>query len=305
MALKSNLELKASPTDNTKMNRILFLLKNLLVLSKPRITLISTLMAIVGASIVSDISTTVLLWTFIAVALDVASANVLNMYIERNSDGQMERTSNRPLPSKKLSPNIALLYGVVLGILSIYIFYTKLNMLSAILGLFALFMYVCIYTPLKQKTVLSMFIGVIPGAMPPLLGNTSATNTVTIEGILLFVFLMIWQIPHFLAISLVRKSEYQSANIKVITVVMDDKKIWTMISITSILTVVLGVCLYFCKELNLIYLLSSISFGIWFLYHTWTGMNEYMDKKITQKFYFKTISYLSFLILAIVIDIVY
>ncbi|WP_437717874.1 heme o synthase [Sorangium sp. So ce448] len=149
-------------------------------------------------------------------ALVVSGANALNMYIERDTDLLMARTRSRPLPARRLSPELALWFGIALSAASIPVLFLGVNAITGVLAAVALLSYVLVYTPLKRRTTLSLPIGAIPGAIPPLLGWTSVTGQIDAPGFLLFAVMFLWQIPHFLAISLFRQDEYQRAGLKVL-----------------------------------------------------------------------------------------
>ncbi|MBL9009174.1 MAG: protoheme IX farnesyltransferase [Myxococcales bacterium] len=144
-------------------------------------------------------------------ALIVAAANALNMYIERDIDGLAPRTKKRPLPAGRLAPAAALRFAVILALLALPLLAWCANPLTALLGLIAFVVYIAAYTPMKQTSPGALVVGAIPGAMPPLMGWTAATGQLDLAGLTLFSILFLWQLPHFLAISLYRRSEYQRA----------------------------------------------------------------------------------------------
>jgi protoheme IX farnesyltransferase len=144
----------------------------------------------------------------------VGGACAINCYMERDIDRLMERTKSRPLPSGRISPRTALLFGLSLIFICLSVLYFFINPLTAILGLTAALIYICLYTPLKQKTSLALFAGAIPGAIPPLMGWTAATNSIHILAIILFAILFIWQLPHFLSIAIYHADDYKEASIK-------------------------------------------------------------------------------------------
>ncbi len=144
-------------------------------------------------------------------ALIVGAANALNMYIERDIDGLAPRTKKRPLPDGRLSPRAALYFAALLTAVSLPLLAVCANLLTALLGLLAFVIYLAAYTPMKQTSPGALVVGAIPGAMPPLMGWTAATGQLDLGGLTLFAILFLWQLPHFLAISLYRRSEYQRA----------------------------------------------------------------------------------------------
>ncbi|HEX3775561.1 MAG TPA: heme o synthase [Polyangiaceae bacterium] len=156
-----------------------------------------------------------LLIAMFGTALVVASANALNMYIERDTDALMRRTASRPLPTGRLSAEAALWFalgcgGVGLGVLALCV-----NWLSAGLALLALTSYVLAYTPLKRSTSYALHVGAVPGAIPPLIGWASMTGSLAPRAFPLFLILLIWQLPHFLAIATFRREEYARAGLVV------------------------------------------------------------------------------------------
>ncbi len=152
----------------------------------------------------------------VGVALIVAGANALNMALERDIDRNMARTRNRPLPRGRLTMRQAIVFGLVCSVVAIPILAFGVNALTALLAVLANVIYVLAYTPLKQRSHLALEVGAIPGAIPPLLGWTAATNRVDAGGIALFAILFFWQIPHFHAIALFRREDYARAGLRVL-----------------------------------------------------------------------------------------
>ncbi len=146
----------------------------------------------------------------------VASANSLNNYIERESDKLMRRTRNRPLPSGRMQPWIALAYGIVLMLIATPWMFWTTTPLAAALAVIAWAVYVMVYTPLKRRSWVNVLIGGIAGAMPPLIGWTAVTGTMSAEGIALFMILFLWQMPHSLAIAIYLQDEYDAAGLKIL-----------------------------------------------------------------------------------------
>ena len=189
----------------------------LLTLTKPRISALSVATAAVGYCLAPEHrSLAVAASTLLGTALIVGSANTLNMYVERDTDALMARTCRRPLPSGQLHPNDALFFGLLQGVLGLGLLGLGANALTGLLGALALALYVLVYTPLKRRSVHALLVGAVPGAMPPLLGWTASTNELSGGGLALFGLLFIWQIPHFLALSLCLREQYRAAGLKVL-----------------------------------------------------------------------------------------
>ena len=149
--------------------------------------------------------------------LVTASSNGFNQIMERHLDKLMSRTANRPLPTNRMSLNEAYAISVITGVAGIAILWFFMNPLSGLLGTLALFLYVVVYTPLKQKTPFAVFVGAFPGAIPPMLGWIAATNNIAaIEPWLLFAVQFMWQFPHFWAIAWVLDDDYKKAGFRML-----------------------------------------------------------------------------------------
>ena len=198
--------------------RVLPIVRDLIALTKPRITALVLVTEAAGASLApGHVPTHILLLSLCATTLLVGAANALNMWWERESDAQMTRTRNRPLPAGRLSPDVALAFGLALAALAAPLLFV-VNVATGLLGLIALVSYVAAYTPLKRHTHLALFVGAVPGAIPPLLGWSTVTGTLGAGGLWLFAILFLWQIPHFAAIAIFRADDYARAGMQVVSV---------------------------------------------------------------------------------------
>ncbi len=245
---------------------------DLIRLTKPRITVMVVVTGLGGmwlAARTDEVQT--LEWrsalvAVLAIALVVSGANVLNMYIERDSDALMARTANRPLPAGRLPAAAALWFGILLSAVSLPTLWVLVNPLTAALAALALVLYVFAYTPLKRVTSRALLVGAIPGAMPPLLGWTAATGSVDWPGIALFGVLFFWQLPHFVAIATFRSEEYARAGIIVLPAERGDRTarvhavIYLLLLIAvSLVLVPLGVC-------GTVYCVTAVILGAGFLF---------------------------------------
>lgn len=204
--------------------------RDLITLAKPRITLMVVITAAGGLFLANragrldapGMTSSTIISTLLGLALIVSGANALNMYIERNIDGRMDRTKNRPLPTGRLAPRVALWFGVLTSALAVPILAIGANALTALLAVIANLLYVLAYTPLKQHSHYALHVGAIPGAIPPLLGWTAGTGRIDAAGVILFAVLFLWQIPHFIAITLFRKADYARAGLVVMPNVLGE-----------------------------------------------------------------------------------
>lgn len=218
-------------------------LRDLAALTKPRITLMVLLTAAGGMWLAPvAVSPGNMFTALLAIALVVSAANSLNCYVERDLDGLMRRTSSRPLPAGRMRPRRAFLFSLALVSCAALALSWLVNPATFALGAVSLFLYVAIYTPLKQHSPLALFVGAIPGAMPPLMGWTAATGRLDWPGIALFGVLFLWQIPHFLAIATFRAREYLGAGHQVLPAVYGRRAshthavVWTIMLVAVTLT---------------------------------------------------------------------
>lgn len=189
----------------------------LIELSKPgvtRLVLVTTALGALAAP--SNVAWSDLLAAIVGTGLVVAGANALNMFVERESDRFMTRTQSRPLPTGRLSPDEALAFGVFVSIAGLFVLAQFASPLAVGLATFALLSYVLLYTPMKRVHSSALYIGAVPGALPPAIGYAAVTGTLDGAGLSLFLILFAWQLPHFLAISLFRRQEYGRAGLRVL-----------------------------------------------------------------------------------------
>lgn len=196
-------------------------------LTKPRIALMVVVTAAIGyflalnqAGGVHDVQ--LFLIAMIGVALAGGGASVLNQYLERDVDGKMQRTKNRPLPSGVVSPAVALYLGVFMALAGCFLLLFYVNLLTAFLALQSTFLYVLVYTPMKRLTWWNTSVGAIPGAMPPLMGWAAATDSLNAGAWILFAVMYIWQHPHFFAIAWMYRDDYERGGLKMLPVVKPD-----------------------------------------------------------------------------------
>src|SRR6266850_1254379 len=240
-----------------------------LELTKPRITFLIVLTSAAGFCLGSRGAVNYLTFAHAMIGIALLSSGIatLNQYIERDLDGLMRRTADRPLPSGRLSPWEALFFGTVLTAGSEVYLAVLVNPLTAVLGLTVIAGYLFAYTPLKTKTSLSTMVGAFPGAVPPLIGWTAARGDISLEAWVLFAILFLWQFPHFLAIAWMYREDYSRAGILMLPVVEPDGRITAqqivvytlMLLPVSLLPTVLGIS-------GKIYLYGAIILGLAFLY---------------------------------------
>lgn len=192
-----------------------------LELFKVRLNALVLLTTLVGFYVgtIGSVDYARMFYTLLGTSLVAAGAAALNEWLERDYDRLMQRTEDRPLPSGRIQPDLALLVGGALAGIGLVGLLFWVNPLTALLGAVTLVSYVCIYTPLKRVTSLNTVIGAIPGALPPLMGWTASHGALSIQGWALFAILFFWQLPHFLAIAWLYREDYARAGFKMLPVV--------------------------------------------------------------------------------------
>ena len=238
-------------------------------LTKPRITFLIVLTSAAGFVLASrgPVDYVALVSALFGIGLLSSGIATLNQYAERDLDGLMRRTANRPLPAGRLAPWEALAFGAGTTIAAEAYLLIVVNPLTALLGLTVIAGYVFAYTPLKTRTSLSTLVGAFPGAVPPLIGWSAARGSISLEGWVLFAILFLWQFPHFLAIAWMYREDYSRAGILMLPVVEPNGRVTAqqivaytlMLLPVSLLPVALGMA-------GTIYLFGAVVLGLLFLY---------------------------------------
>lgn len=192
----------------------------------------------------SEFDFEIFLYLVVGGLMMVSASNIFNQVIERDLDALMQRTKGRPLPMGQMSVNNALVLGftfVIAGLTFLYI----ISPLCAMLGAISIFIYACVYTPLKLITPLSVFVGAIPGAIPFMLGWVAATNELGVEALALFLMQFFWQFPHFWAIAWWQNDEYEKAGFKMLPTGRKDKSTTFQIIFYSFWAIIMSIVPYF------------------------------------------------------------
>ena len=237
-------------------------------LTKPRIAFMLVLTSAAGFYVGNRGAFDLVLFAnaMIGIVLLAFGVATLNQWLERRTDVLMDRTATRPLPTGKVTPTEALLFGSILCVSAEVYLYFLVNPLTAYLGLSVIVGYVLLYTPLKTRTSASTAIGAIPGAMPPLMGWTSSANEVSIGAWALFAFLFLWQFPHFFAIASMYKEQYAKAGILMLPVIDHSGRLTArQIVLFSIMMVPISLAPFFLGFAGWIYLVAATVLGVWFL----------------------------------------
>jgi len=238
-------------------------------LTKPRIafTLVLTSAASFYLATKGDFNIVLFANSMLAITLLALGVATLNQYWERSTDQLMERTASRPLPTKRITANEALVFGSLLCLAAEVYLLVATNVLTMLLGLVVIVGYVLIYTPLKTRTTASTAIGALPGALPPLMGWTAAANDITLGAWALFTIQFLWQFPHFFAIAWLYREEYAKAGILMLPVVEPDGKLTArQIVLFAIMLFPVSLAPFFLGLSGLIFLVGAALLGFWFLW---------------------------------------
>jgi protoheme IX farnesyltransferase len=246
-------------------------------------------------------------WTLIGGTLAAGSANAINCYLDRDIDSLMARTRRRPLPAHEVEPENAVVFGVVLGVISFVLMAWTINLLAAFLTLLAIAFYVVVYTMLlKRSTPQNIVIGGAAGALPPVIGWAAVTGHVGIPALILFALVFYWTPPHFWALSLRIRKDYAAAGVPMLPVVRGIPETTRQIALYTILMVAISLVLWPVARMGLIYLGAAVGLGavfIWQAYALWRrGSSEEASTQGAISLYRYSISYLSLLFVAIAVD---
>jgi len=242
------------------------LIAPLIQLSKPGVTRLVMVTAVCGALVAPQrIDKLNLLIALCSTALVVAGANALNMFLERDVDAKMERTRLRPIPAGRTSPETAFWFGICVSGMGIALLLTLVNLVAATLAGLALLSYVLVYTPLKRSTRYALHVGALPGAIPPLIGYAAVAGQIDTAGFLLFLILLVWQLPHFMAIAIFRCADYQAAGLQVFPVEVGLARTKRAIGFYSVVLLAVSLAPYFLGVAGLPYAIIAGLSGLGFL----------------------------------------
>ena len=250
----------------------------------------------------TPVSLLTVLCTLVGTVLIVSGANALNMYLERDIDRHMARTKNRPLPAGRMPARAALWFGVITSSVSVPILAIGVNPLTALLAVLANVSYVLAYTPLKQRSHHALLVGAVPGAIPPLLGWTAGTGRIGAAGLVLFSVLFLWQVPHFLAITLFRKGEYARAGLVVMPNVTGEVVVRHTIVRYTLALIGASLLLYPLGVAHRAYLVVALLVGALFLGYGLLGLRGKPSRTWARSLFFVSMIYLVGLFAALMID---
>lgn len=234
--------------------------------------------------------------------LITGAANAINQVLEKNTDALMKRTAKRPVASGRMSENEATAFAVIAGAAGVFIMWWYFNFASAMIGLFSLFIYGFIYTPLKKVNSIAVLVGAVPGALPCLIGWVAGTNEFSAGGWILFGIQFLWQFPHFWAIAWVAHKDYSAAGFKLLPSDKGPTKFTALQTIIySTLMIPVGVLPYYYNISGIISMWIVLACNLWMVY---VSVMLYIKMDITsaRKVMFSSYFYLMIVLLSLYAD---
>jgi protoheme IX farnesyltransferase len=271
-------------------------------LCKPRITSLVLLTTIVGAWIMpSSLPAARLVLFLVAMAGLVASANALNCCLERETDGLMQRTCNRPLPAGRMRCSLVAAAATLAGCLALALMWAVTNPLTALLGAIAWGTYVGLYTPLKRVSPWALAVGAVPGALPPMMGATAASGVLSASSAWLFGILFFWQLPHFIAIAITFKDDYRRGGLKVLPVARGERAARRHLFGTTLLLVIFSLAACWQGWAGTAFRVTATAVGAGFMFIAWRGLTS-SDRAWSRRAFAYSLVYLVAVIGALVLD---
>jgi protoheme IX farnesyltransferase len=262
--------------------------RSYLQLIKPGITLSNTLTAVAGyllAASLLEFRIASFIASAVGIALIIASACVVNNVIDRDIDKRMKRTAKRDVANGKISVQHAITFATILGISGFGTILLFTNPLTFILGVIAYIWYIIIYGIAKRNTVWSTLIGGVAGALPPVAGYTALSGTIDAAAIILFVMMLLWQMPHFYSIAMFRRSDYAKAKLPIWSVSYGMKSTKRQILLFAGLYGLSSILLAVYGYTGIVYLDLSFAIGAFWVYRGISTYNRYDDERWARKMF--------------------
>jgi heme o synthase len=274
-----------------------------LALLKPRVMSLVVFTGFAGLIVApGELPPSLAVLAVICIAVSAGAAGAINMWYERDIDALMERTKDRPIPAGKISPDKALIFGILLNILPVIVMGYLLNWVAAALLAFAAGFYIFIYTIwLKRRTPHNIVIGGAAGAIPPMIGWAAVTGSITLDSIVLFLIIFMWTPPHFWALALYREGDYAKAGVPMLPVVSGASETRRQILIYTLLLLPLTFAPLILGTAGLIYGITAGILGAYFFWLTIKIIRSQNDKSARRLFGFSII-YLFALFAALIIE---
>ncbi len=272
-------------------------------LTKPKVQSLLLLTTVCTMEVAGDPSLGLIALTVAGGYLSAGGAGAVNHWYDRDIDAQMPRTANRPVPSGRVAPRAALIYGIVLAALSFVLLTATVNLLAASLAFAGFLGYVFVYTVwLKRRTPQNIVIGGAAGAFPPLVGWAAVTGGLEGMPIYLFAIVFFWTPPHFWALALLMKKEYERVGVPMLPVVRGEAETRKQILLYSILLYAVTQLPFCAGGLGIVYLASSLVLGGLFIGGAFV-LYRRADRRSALRLYLFSLAYLALLFAAMVVDV--
>ncbi|MFC4077686.1 heme o synthase [Salinithrix halophila] len=275
------------------------------VLTKPGINASNLMAAFTGFWLAGHHSFDfgLLLATLLGTALVIAGGCAVNNYIDRDIDPLMARTKDRPVPTGRIRPQTALWMGLILGLAGVAVLVALVNPLSALLAAVGFFVYVFVYTAwTKRTTPLNTVVGSISGAVPPMIGWVAVTGGLDWPAWVLFLFMFVWQPPHFFALAMMKTEDYRAAGIPMLPVVKGFAETKRQTLFFVILILPASLLLYAAGVVGWIYLGTAIVLGGGFIYLALSGYSSKDDEAWARRLFLYSLFYLTLMQVAMFLD---
>jgi protoheme IX farnesyltransferase len=278
------------------------LLRDYVELTKPKVQSLLLLTTIATMYVAGDPSPLLVFLTCLGGYLSAGGAGAVNHWFDRDIDAQMARTATRPVPSGRVAPRAALAFGCTLAALSLVELSLAVNPLAAALSFSGFLGYVFVYTVwLKRRTPQNIVIGGAAGAVPPLVGWAAVTGSVSFTAVILFSIVFFWTPPHFWALSLLMKGEYEKVGVPMLPVVRGEGETRRQILLYSVLLYAVTQLPFCAGGFGTIYLVASLTLGLGFIAGA-VRLYRRADRRSALQLYLFSLAYLALLFCSMVAD---
>jgi protoheme IX farnesyltransferase len=272
-------------------------------MTKPKVQSLLLFTTITTMYVAGDPSLGLVALTCLGGALSAGGAGAINHCLDRDLDAQMKRTADRPVPSGRVSPRAALIYGIALGVASFVLLSLTVNLLAASLALSGLLGYVLVYTLwLKRSTPQNIVIGGAAGAVPPLVAWAAVTGSVDGNALYLFAIVFYWTPPHFWALSLLMKDEYAKAGVPMLPVVRGEEETRFQIVLYTVLLAAVASLPFAARLFDGLYMIAALALNAAFIGLA-LRLRRRADRRSALRLYLFSLAYLALLFAAMVADV--
>lgn len=274
-------------------------------LTKPRVLAMILITTLAGFYMASGAAFdyALVLKTLIGTALAAGGTLALNQYIERAFDAKMHRTRHRPLPSGRLLPIEALLFGLIITAAGLMILWFAVNPLACAVTAIIAGLYLGAYTPMKRYTWICQIVGAVPGALPPVIGWAAARESISAEPLVLFAIMFLWQLPHSLSIARLYKDDYARAGIHLLPRESANQNIVDSLMIgATVALVAVGILPVMMQFAGTVYLAVAVLLGAFMLYRTFKLNRAKADAGAARGVMMASLIYLPAILLVMVLD---